>query len=144
MSESSQCPITVIGSINTDMVVKADALPAPGQTVSGGHFFMNAGGKGGNQAVAAARLGCEVSMVANLGNDMFGDASIKRLESEGINCDLISRDTGEPSGIALISVDNHGENHIVVAPGANWTLAQSQIEKAFEVTLEDASARLAV
>jgi ribokinase len=73
MNDPIQTPIYVIGSINTDMIVKADTLPSPGQTVMGGDFLMTAGGKGGNQAVAAARHGAQVSMVANLGEEIFGD-----------------------------------------------------------------------
>ncbi len=130
--KTSNSRVTVIGSINTDMVVKAERLPAPGQTVSGGEFFMNAGGKGGNQAVAAARLDAEVAMVANIGRDMFGDAGIQRLQQEGVGCDFVCRDDDQASGVALISVDEQGENHIVVAPGANDALTEGHIEQAFD------------
>lgn len=128
---SNSTTIAVIGSINTDMVVKTPALPTRGETVIGGDFFMSAGGKGANQAVAAARLGANVSMVANLGTDMFGDSAIKRLNAEGIDCSCITRDGNQSSGVALISVDEKGENHIVVAPGSNGTLSNEQIEQAF-------------
>ncbi len=130
MNAPTQTPIYVIGSINTDMIVKADKLPSPGQTVMGGDFLMTAGGKGGNQAVAAARHGAPVSMVANLGEDIFGDQAIARLQAEGIDCTHIGRDANQPSGVALISVDESGENHIVVAPGANGTLTEQQVEAA--------------
>jgi len=130
--------ITVIGSINTDMVVKTKQLPSPGQTVIGGDFFMSAGGKGGNQAVAAARLGAAVSMVGNLGTDIFGDTAVSRLESEGMDCRFISRDSHQHSGVALISVDGSGENHIVVSPGANSTLNDAHIEAAFNA-IDDSS-----
>jgi ribokinase len=132
MNTSTPSTITVIGSINTDMVVKAPVLPVPGQTVSGGKFFMSAGGKGGNQAVAAARLGARVAMIANLGTDMFGDAAIDRLNSEGIDCAFVSRDQHQPSGVALIGVDASGENHIMVAPGANQTLSSKHMDGAFQ------------
>lgn len=132
MNTPHQLPITVIGSINTDMVVKTPILPSPGQTVIGGEFFMSAGGKGGNQAVAAARLGAAVAMVANVGTDMFGDAAVKRLESEGVACQLINHDPQHASGVALISVDKQGENHIVVAPGANEGLHSWHVDAAFE------------
>lgn len=132
MIGSTQSVITVIGSINTDMVVKTSVLPTAGETVTGGAFFMSAGGKGGNQAVAAARQGAQVSMVANLGTDMFGDAAITRLQAEGIDCKFVSRDEDQASGVALISVDDKGENHIVVAPGANATLHKQHVENAFE------------
>ena len=128
MNTSAQIPIVVIGSVNTDMVVKTSTLPSRGETVIGGQFFMSAGGKGGNQAVAAARLGGNVSMIANLGTDVFGDSSINKLKSEGINCGAISRDKNQASGIALITVDEKGENHIAVAPGSNSTLTPHQIE----------------
>jgi len=132
MIGSTQSVITVIGSINTDMVVKTAQLPAAGETVTGGAFFMAAGGKGGNQAVAAVRLGAQVSMVANLGTDMFGDAAITRLQAEGVDCNYVSRDEQHASGVALISVDDRGENHIAVAPGANATLRKQYVEDAFE------------
>ena len=83
MDESTRAPVYVIGSLNTDLVVKTGQLPAPGQTVLGGDFFMNPGGKGGNQAVAAARLGASVSLVARLGTDIFADAAMASLERDG-------------------------------------------------------------
>jgi|TARA_B110000467_G_scaffold162011_1_gene184256 ribokinase len=128
----TQSAITVIGSINTDMVVKTQSLPAVGETVIGGNFFISAGGKGGNQAVAAARLGAEVSMVANLGMDMFGDTAINKLQVEDIDCRFVSRDKHQASGVALVSVDESGANHIVVAPGANSTLHSKHVEAAFK------------
>lgn len=130
MSSSSATPIFVIGSINTDMVVKSENLPAPGQTVLGGEFFMAAGGKGANQAVAAARLGVQVSMVGNLGEDMFGDQALAQLQKEGVECCYVYRDPEQASGVALINVDSAGENQIVVAPGANATLGAVQLEAA--------------
>jgi len=129
---AANTPIYVIGSINTDMVVKTDELPTPGKTVLGGEFIISAGGKGANQAVAAARLGGQVIMVGNLGTDIFGDQAISRLVEEGVNCDFIGRDENTPSGVALISVDKAGENHIVVAPGANHTLGKAQVNAALE------------
>jgi ribokinase len=107
--------IIVIGSCNTDMVIKADRLPVPGETVIGGTFFMNPGGKGANQAVAAARLGGRVTFISKTGNDVFGKQSIELYNNEGINTDYIFSDEDSPSGIALITVDSHGENCIVVA-----------------------------
>ncbi len=117
--------IIVIGSINTDMVVKTDVLPSPGQTLLGDNFMMSAGGKGANQAVAAARLGGRVTLVGNLGSDSFGDLALDRLQADKVNCSFISRDSSQASGVALISVDAKGENQIVVAPGANSTLDES-------------------
>lgn len=132
MHTSSPPAVIVIGSINTDMVIKTTALPVPGQTVMGGKFFMSPGGKGGNQAVAAARHGAQVKMIANVGQDMFGDESIQRLQEEGIDCSLIGRDFIQPSGVALISVNEAGENQIVVAPGANDTLSAAHIDEAIQ------------
>ena len=131
-------PIYVIGSINTDMVAMTDHLPTPGETVMGGEFMMTAGGKGANQAVAAARLDGDVTMVGRLGADIFGDQSVARLKAEKINCDFISRDSAAASGVALISVDGEGENHIVVAPGANNTLHIDTIDTALSSLPENA------
>ncbi len=120
--------IIVVGSANTDMVVKADKLPAPGETVMGGVFFMNAGGKGANQAVAAARLGGNVVFVAKVGTDIFGEQTIIGLKKEGIDTAYVFKDKNAPSGTALITVNNEGENCIVVAPGANGQLLPKDIE----------------
>ncbi len=121
--------IIVIGSANTDMVVKAVELPLPGETILGGTFFMNAGGKGANQAVAAARLGGNVTLVAKVGNDIFGNQTIKGLTNENIHTDYVFVDETAPSGTALIMVNLDGENCIVVAPGANANLLPTDIEK---------------
>ena len=125
--------IVVIGSSNTDMVAKTERLPGRGETVLGGSFFMNQGGKGANQAVAAARLGGDVTFIAKLGNDSFGKQAIELYKSEGINVDYIFIDPVNPSGIALISVDRGGENSIIVASGANANLNVEDIEKARSV-----------
>jgi ribokinase len=120
--------IIVIGSANTDMVVKCTTLPLPGETVLGGTFFMNAGGKGANQAVAAARLAGEVSLVAKVGNDIFGRQTIVGLQKENIDTSHVFTDEQSPSGVALIIVNNEGENCIAVAPGANASLQPADIE----------------
>lgn len=122
--------IIVIGSCNTDMVIKSDRLPIPGETVIGGTFLMNAGGKGANQAVAAARQGGKVTFISKTGNDVFGKQSVELYNSEGINTDFIFSDPKNPSGVALIMVDSHGENCIAVASGANGSLTPADIEKA--------------
>lgn len=121
--------IIVIGSCNTDMVIKSERLPVPGETIIGGMFMMNPGGKGANQAVAAARLGGNVTFVAKTGNDLFGKQSLELFKTEGIKTDYIFSDPKNPSGVALISVDAWGENCIVVAPGANATLTPNDISK---------------
>ncbi|MDR1720577.1 MAG: ribokinase [Dysgonamonadaceae bacterium] len=122
--------IVVIGSSNTDMVIKADRLPVPGETIIGGQFMMNPGGKGANQAVAVARMGGIVSFITKTGNDLFGKQSIELYNTEGIGTDYVFSDMRAPSGVALISVDTFGENCILVAPGANATLSVNDIEKA--------------
>ncbi len=122
--------IYIIGSSNTDMVVKSDRLPAPGETVLGGKFLMNAGGKGANQAVAAARLGGQVHLVANVGNDLFGKQSIQHFKEEKINTEFITVDPIHPSGVALINVDAKGENCITVAPGSNGQLTPALLQNA--------------
>lgn len=126
--------IIVIGSINTDMVVKAKKLPLPGETILGGTFFLNAGGKGGNQAVAAARLGGNVTLVAKVGNDICGKQSIEGFKKENINCDHVFTDYTVPSGTALIMVNEQAENCIVVAPGANANLFPADIEKVKDIS----------
>lgn len=122
--------IVVLGSCNTDMVIKSARLPVPGETILGGTFMMNAGGKGANQAVAAVRLGGDVTFITKTGNDLFGHQSKELYEKEGLNTQYILSDPDLPSGVALISVDDSGENCIVVASGANGTLSPSDLEDA--------------
>ena len=128
--------IVVVGSCNTDMVINMDRLPLPGETLLGGKFFMNAGGKGANQAVAAARLGGKVNFVAKVGNDPFGMRSIDQYKAEGIGTKHVVVDKEHPSGVALILVDAHGENSIAVASGANAHLLPEDIDQA-KGTIED-------
>ncbi|MCU0457424.1 MAG: ribokinase [Bacteroidales bacterium] len=124
--------ILIIGSSNTDMVIKTSKMPLPGETILGGTFLMNPGGKGANQAVAASRLGGKVLFVTKRGNDLFGNQYVGLLMREGINTDYVIKDPVLPSGVALITVDAHGENSIVVAPGANGSLMPGDIpEKLF-------------
>ncbi|MCK4701476.1 MAG: ribokinase, partial [Bacteroidales bacterium] len=122
--------IVVIGSTNTDMVIKTGHLPVPGETILGGKFLMNPGGKGANQAVAASKLGGDVAFIAKTGNDIFGEQSIENLRREGVNTENMVVDPQNPSGIALITVDSQAENCIVVAPGSNMTLKPDDIDKA--------------
>jgi ribokinase len=124
--------IVVVGSVNTDMVVKSQRIPVPGETVTGGQFVMAAGGKGANQAVAAARLGAEVTLVAKVGQDMFGDQAIENYKKEGILTDFLVRDPQNHTGVALILVDQQGENLISVASGANHALQPAEVERAAE------------
>ncbi|MBK5720659.1 ribokinase [Dysgonomonas sp. Marseille-P4677] len=128
--------ITVLGSCNTDMVVKSARLPVPGETVLGGTFMMNPGGKGANQAVAAARLGGNVTFITKTGNDLFGRQSLELYADENIDTDYITSDPDLPSGVALITVDANGENCIVVASGANGTLGKEDLKEAKQVITE--------
>ncbi|MEO6000862.1 MAG: ribokinase [Chitinophagaceae bacterium] len=130
--------IIVIGSSNTDMVIKTTHLPLPGETILGGNFYMNAGGKGANQAVAAAKLGGNVTFFARVGNDIFGEQAKVLFRKEGIETAYISTDEKFPSGVALITVDKKGENCIVVAPGANNALSKEDLQL-HEAVLEKAS-----
>jgi ribokinase len=128
--------ITVIGSSNTDMVVKAARFPAPGESIIGGEFFMFSGGKGANQAVAAARMGGQVTFIGRTGKDIFGERAISELKKEGIDTSHISTDHETASGVALILVNSEGENEIVVAPGSNSTLQPSEIDAAKDALIK--------
>ena len=119
--------IVVIGSANTDMVIRVPALPPPGATILGDHFRVVAGGKGANQAVAAARLGADVSFITRLGRDSFGEQAREQYLAEGINLDYLRWDEDQPTGVALILVDERGENMIAVAPGANKHLSTDDV-----------------
>lgn len=124
--------IVVIGSSNTDLVIKTDRIPEPGETVLGGVFMMAAGGKGANQAVTAARLGGDTTFVARVGNDMFGAQSLENYTKDNLKTEFVSIDESKPSGTALIIVDKKGENCIVVASGANGGLSKADIDAARE------------
>ena len=119
--------IVVVGSSNTDMVVRVSSLPRPGETVIGGTFFTAHGGKGANQAVAAARAGGTVALIACLGDDSLGDETLAALAAEGVDVGGVRRAAGTRSGVALIFVDQRGENSIAVAPGANALLAPEHV-----------------
>ncbi len=121
--------IIVVGSSNTDMTIKSPEIPRPGETVLGGEFKMGAGGKGANQAVAAKRLGGDVTFICKVGNDMFGDRSLKSYDEEGIDVSHVMR-CDRPSGVALILVDSGAENCISVASGANAEITPADIESA--------------
>lgn len=120
--------VLVVGSCNTDMMVKAKHLPVPGETIIGEKFYMIPGGKGANQAVAIARLGGEVTFVCKTGNDIFGHQSQQLFEEEGIDISYILSDKTNPSGVALITVDEEAENCIVVASGANANLLPKDLK----------------
>lgn len=121
--------IIVIGSSNVDMVMRTSHLPAPGETMLGGKFFMNQGGKGANQAVAVKRMGGNLIFMTKLGNDVLGQQSIDSFIKEGIDTRYIILDKCSASGVALISVDDHAENSIIVASGANMLLNEQDVDK---------------
>lgn len=128
--------IVVLGSANTDFVVSVPQIPKPGQTVIGGDLVRAAGGKGANQAVAAARLGANVVFIGCLGADDLGDAYIQNLKKEGIDTRFVHQVQGRPSGVALIFVGPGGENAIAVAPGANSCLTPEHIDEASQAIAE--------
>ncbi|EPR65062.1 ribokinase [Cyclobacterium qasimii] len=128
--------ILVVGSANTDMVIRVDEFPSAGQTLMGHSFLLNPGGKGANQAVAAARLGGQVAMIARLGNDLFGNQTIENFRKEGLNVDGVVLDNKLPSGVAQIVVEKSGENTIVVAGGANQALNTRQVNKYYNLLQE--------
>jgi ribokinase len=124
--------VVVVGSVNVDLVIHGERLPAPGETVAGGTFERHQGGKGGNQAVAAARLGRSVAFVGSVGDDPFGTDARAALASEGIDVASLATIPGSATGVALILVDRRGENLISVASGANALVAPEAIGPAFE------------
>ncbi len=125
--------VIVVGSVNIDLVVTIERLPGPGETVIGGRFARHHGGKGGNQAVAAARLGAETAFVGAVGSDTFGEEARAALAGEGIDLRGLVRIDGEATGVALILVDARGENSIAVAGGANAALRPDQVREALAV-----------
>ena len=128
--------IVVVGSSNTDMIIRLERIPRPGETILGGEFLTAAGGKGANQAVGAARAGGRVTFVGRVGQDMFGQQALANLVEDGINVKYVVRDKAEPSGVALIFVASDGENSIAVASGANGRLSSSDVRKAKDALAE--------
>ncbi len=148
--------ILVIGSLNADLVVRAQRFPAPGETIQGGDLATIPGGKGANQAVAAARLGAHVAMMGRVGTDAFGSTLIQNLEQNHVDASRLLRDDTAATGTAIIIVDSNGQNSIVLSPGANGKVIPADIEPAsfsrasllllqFEIPIETVvhSARLA-
>ncbi len=125
----SPMSIIVFGSINIDLVAKTPRLPLPGETIIGSNFLTAGGGKGANQAVAATRLGASTHMIGRVGNDNFGEKLLTNLQSYGLNTDNISIDKNSHSGVAIIAVDDGGQNNIIVIPGANNHLGDADIER---------------
>ena len=123
-------PVLVIGSSNTDLIIKAERIPRPGETILGGQFVTAAGGKGANQAVAASRAGGAVTFIARVGRDTNGDQAVAGFAAAGIDVNHVIRDPTSPSGVALIFVGRSGENSIAVASGANDKLSPTDVRKA--------------
>lgn len=130
ISSETKKKIAIIGSANVDMAIKMERFPKPGETIIGGDFIMNLGGKGANQAVAAARLGGDVNFMCRLGDDKFGKRSIREYQEEGIRTNNIIVDQQRSTGVALIYLNDMGENKIVVASGANNGFTKQEIERA--------------
>lgn len=122
--------IAVVGSLNMDLVIRSPRIPQPGETILGSDFQTIPGGKGANQAVAAARLGAQVSMVGRLGNDAFAGVLLQNLAAAQVDCTNIQNDHGAATGVALIVVDEQGENSIVVASGANMRVSAQDVTAA--------------
>lgn len=135
-SSMAKKSVLVVGSSNTDMIIKVERLPKPGETILGGEFSSNPGGKGANQATSAARAGGEVTFIARIGQDVFGQKALDGFISDGINVNYVVRDQANPSGVALIFVDKNGENSIAVASGANKELIPGDLKIAKNVFRE--------
>lgn len=125
--------IAVIGSINTDLVTRIDRMPRAGETRAATSFAIGRGGKGANQAVAAARLGAQIAFVGRVGADAFGTEALEAFARDGIDTTHVIRDAASPSGTAVILVEVNGENRILLAPGANAELGPADIDAAREV-----------
>src|SRR5271170_7210834 len=122
--------IAVVGSANTDLTTFADIFPRPGETIFGTRFDLGFGGKGANQAVAARYCGADVLMVANVGNDLFGEATVKNFQSLGIDATHVRIVDGVSSGVAPIFVEPNGQNRIIVVKGANDRLLPEDVDAA--------------
>lgn len=123
--------IVIVGSLNMDLVVQVPTIPTPGETVLGNDFTTIPGGKGANQAVAAARLGAKVSLIGRVGTDAFGEQLLANARNEGIDVTHVGRDPAAASGVAMIAVDAQGQNSIAVASGANYCLTADQVREAW-------------
>ncbi len=130
MTRNMQWDVVVVGSVNTDFLARGPKLPSPGETVLGDEFHEGPGGKGANQAVAAARLGARTALVARLGRDRRGDELAERLAAEGVDLRHAARDADAPTGAAVIMVDGRGQKSILIAPGANGRLSPADVDAA--------------
>ncbi len=133
MTRKNTWDIVVVGGANMDYLVRGRELPKPGETVMGDEFQEAPGGKGANQAVAAARLGARVALVGRVGTDKRGKAILKQLKKEGVNTKYIVSDEKEPTGVALVLVGEGGEKEILTAPGANRQFSVNEVRDATQV-----------
>ncbi|QDT89657.1 ribokinase [Gimesia algae] len=133
MEEKRRAKIAVLGSINMDLMIRSEKLPLPGETVIAETKVENPGGKGANQAVAAARMGAEVTMIGCVGDDSFAEELVQNLEVEGIDTRHVTRKTNTTSGVAVVMVETSGENAILVVPGANGLVGPAELEQARQV-----------
>lgn len=133
--------LIVFGSINLDLVAKTPRLPLAGETILGHHFYQSPGGKGANQAVATARLGVKTYLIGRVGNDSFGQDLLTHLEKNGVDTKGVTIDSDSHSGVAIIAVDDRGENNIIVVPGANGKVGQTETQT-FADLLSDTTALL--
>jgi ribokinase len=122
--------ICVVGSANVDLTFRTPRLPAPGETLAGRSFHLGMGGKGANQAVAAARLGAKVTLVARVGNDAFGQEALRCYRADGIDTTFVRQDAGSPTGTAAIVVNDAAENCILIVAGANANLSPEDVRAA--------------
>lgn len=134
--ENAMSKVIVFGSMNMDLSIESDHMPSLGETVLGRRFIINPGGKGGNQAVAAAKLGASVIMLGAVGQDMFGDQMIASLAAHGIQCDRIERTAVSPTGVAIIT-RVQGDNFITIDPGANFTTSYESVHAALDEVAEE-------
>jgi ribokinase len=125
--------IIVVGSTNTDLILKVKKLPLPGETIIGGDFNMNLGGKGAIQAITSARMGSETMFICKVGSDIMGEKAIEQFQNEGIFTPFVFKDKILPSGVAIVFVDQEGASSVSMAPGANSSLSISDIKKAENV-----------
>lgn len=132
----SKSKIIVVGSSNTDMVLRTERFPKPGETILGGDFYIFHGGKGANQAVAAARAGGDVKFICRVGNDAFGYNAIEHYNRENIDTSSIVQDQHAPTGVAVITVNSEGENSIIVASGANALLTTKDVLSGIEKAVD--------
>ena len=135
-TENSPPRVLVIGSFITDLVINVDRFPHDGETLIGRSFARFCGGKGANQAVAAARLGARVSMVGRVGKDLFGEEQIASLKASGVDTSGIIQDSEAPSGVASVMIDPNGQNRIVIVPGANFRCSVSDVENSRDLIAE--------